>query len=211
MGKLFFRTFLLLTVVIGSCVTCFVETAESFDGKRKGFVIGGGLGVAPIAHQGRMDRRLTSYETENYGWDSTVTRVTYSPFYNPVNRSAIALQIDIGYAFDERNVLCYREQHAFYSYYDVWSQGMASLTWSHFYGESPGPLYSTVGLGYFLLSNFSSARSIGGIDDGLALSFGVGYEFKRHFACELSFSQGKTNSGLTRCTNVILMLSTTAY
>ncbi|MBK7141364.1 MAG: hypothetical protein IPH75_04705 [bacterium] len=202
-----------LVFILLACTTisCMSVSALAFDGKRKGFVLGGGIGFAPIAHQARTGSQLSSWETDNYDFDSVVIHATYTPFYDPINRVSIAAQIEIGYGFDEHNILLYREQHAFYSYFDVRSQGMSSITWSHFYGESAGPLFSTVGIGYFFVSNISSSESVGGLGDGLALSIGIGYEFKRHFACELSFSQGRINSGYNRCTNVTLLVSTTAY
>lgn len=163
-----------LVAVIG--LSC--SSAWGFDGQRKGFVFGGGLGVAPSA----------SYSVEIGSFAE--------------NRAGAALNLIIGYAWDEANMIVYEGNVTSYETGRLSiettfltargdqrvTQGFNGLAWYHYYGVAGSSFYSILGLGAYVFD----IEDLEPNDVGRALLAGVGYEFERHFGVSLYFSAGET-------------------
>jgi hypothetical protein len=168
-------------------------SAFGFDGTRKGFVLGGGLGFAPYAH-----------------WS-----VDFGPFGDVSEEKAgAAAQIVIGGAFDEHNMLVYEVNIAAFN--SDWSdesigQGFNGGAWYHYFGPAGKTLFSTVGLGlYYFQVGDNDAN-----DPGFGMLLGGGYEFARHWQVSLTASFGSTEEELTGLefehSNIVLMVTGIAF
>ena len=152
-----------------SLLVILVSSANSFDGKRKGFVLGGGLGFAPTA----------KWEVDGF----SVVNET---------KAGIGINILIGYAWDEKNMIVYEANGVGYNsdLVDVAiTQGFTGASWYHYFNEPGKTMFITGGLGlYFFEAEHYDANDYGG-----ALMFGGGYEFAPHWQVGLYFSAGKTS------------------
>lgn len=88
------------TVIILALTLLLTGSASAFNGMRKGFVIGGGLGIAPSAN-----------------WSSEIN--TPAPFSFSIkpdeNKVGLAVNLVIGYAWDEHNMIVYEGNVAGYN------------------------------------------------------------------------------------------------
>ncbi len=210
MGRKFSST---VIVVFLSCAfaICLTNFAQAFDGKRKGFVLGGGAGYCPLTYQGGLGSTIESFREDYNYYDTVRVYVVLGPEYVSSTRTSVAFQIDLGYGWDNQNIVFIRNQHSFYRTNYYLSQGVSAVCWSHYFGIGERSLYSTVGLGFFSKIDWSHGGSTAGYDNGLSMLVGIGYQFRRHLSLDLNFSQGPINSGLGRCSNLILALSATAF
>jgi hypothetical protein len=163
----------------------FAHSASGFDGERKGFVLGGGLGFAPVAEW-----------TRDYG-----------QYSNRDNQASLGLHIIVGHAWDDHNMIVYegnatafrqREQDvipfpdeelpSLLANDDVLGQGFNGAAWYHYYGEPGRTMFSTVGFGLYVFDHDSRLDS----DPGYGVLFGGGYEFSRHWQAGAYFSFGET-------------------
>jgi hypothetical protein len=165
------------SAVFGAVLVLLVATgARAFDGQRKGFVLGGGVGFAPLA----------SWQADIPVFNATVPA--------DEQKSGFGVQFIIGGAFDERNMLVYEGQVVGYNS-DIagWSvvQGFNGAAWYHYYGSTGRSFFTTVGLGlyYFKVEDFA------GNDPGGALLLGIGFEFAKHWQLGLSLAVGRTTWG----------------
>lgn len=163
-----------IIAVIG--LTC--SSAWGFDGQRKGFVVGGGLGVAPSA----------SYSIE------------IGPFAE--NKAGAGLNLIIGYAWDEANMIVYEGSIAGYETDKLSiettfltargdqrvTQGFNGLAWYHYFGSTGKTFFSVIGLGAYAFD----IEDVESNKIGRAFLAGAGYEFTRHFGIILQFSAGET-------------------
>ncbi len=153
--------------------------AFAFDGNRKGFVVGGGLGLAPTISWS-VDRDEDSQDDQGAGGGVNVV---------------------IGYAWDEHNMLVYeanltnftsRHLHLLRPYESV-SQGFSGASWYHYFGPQGKTFYTVVGLGFYVFEGgWSDWWGYRSHDPGAALMLGGGYEFARHFQVGAYASAGKT-------------------
>jgi hypothetical protein len=183
--------FLLLFLLI------FTTSALAFDGKRKGFVMGGGLGFAPVS------RWSTSGLNESsVGWGDDVL---------------------IGYAWNEKNMIILESNGTFYKS-DIFDADIIQFflgpTWYHYFGPQEGrTFFSVVGVGgycfglppFYSYINIcincgempptppSSARGFGYL-------IGGGYEFAKHFQIGAYLAGGKTSEYGTNYDNVHIMI-----
>ena len=153
-------------------------SASAFDGNRKGFVLGGGLGFGPVA------------------------KVSVDGFDGDYDKSGLATNVLIGYAWDEQNMIVYMRDAIFYSeeFNSAWDQkdimlcqGFSGAAYYHYFGPVGKSAYLCGGLGFqdwtSLDSDFDSP------DAGLGVLLGGGYEFARHVQIHSSLSFGKTSEG----------------
>ena len=156
MKKLFILT--ALSLLISS-------SAFSFEGLRKGFVIGGGLGFTPSA-EFRID-----------GIDGKA------------DNSGAGVNIVIGYGWDEQNIIAFEVNGSGYKVegFDV-SQGFGGVSWYHYFGEVGKSFFTNVGLGSY---NFSVDEY--DTDPGGGILIGCGYEFARHWQVAGYLGAGKTS------------------
>ncbi len=164
-------------LVIG-CVAALAvlpAVAGAFDGERRGLVLGGGLGVSPVARWSAGER------SENM----------VSP----------GMHLFGGYAWNERNMAGYELNVAIYNSdsfnSDSWlgsgglltTQGFQGAVWYHFRGPPGRAFFTAVGLGFCIFDRG------GGYDShpGAAWLLGAGYSFTRRLQAGIYFSAGRTS------------------
>ncbi len=168
--KKFVVTTLFITLILSL-------SANAFDGNRKGFVIGCGLGLGPVA------------KTDG------------------VNNPGFALNFLFGYAWDEQNMIVYLEDVIAYTEksYDgknlLVLQGFQGIGYFHYFGPQGKSFFINGGLGIQgwtaidLDDESSSFWSSNNESDEIGLGFliGGGYEFAGHVQFYSSFSFGKSS------------------
>ena len=136
----------------------------SFDGMRKGFVLGGGLGVSPIA-------RVSLGDLDE-------------------SKVGVGAHIVIGYAWDEFNMLVYESNVTAYEIYSTSiGQGFGGASWYHYFGPQGKSFFTVAGLGFC----YYKEEDIDANDAKGAYLIGAGYEFTRHVQVSMYFSGGKTS------------------
>jgi hypothetical protein len=160
------RILMSLTLLIVCCTT----TSWAFDGQRKGFVMGGGLGFGPVA---------------------TVKVDDFDESY-----TGIAINLLIGYAWDNQNMITVMRDGVVYTI-DFGSdkvtvaQGFGGIVWSHYFSHFDKGGFINLGLG---LQDWSSLEDeYESNDPGVGVLAGGGYEFTRHVQIYGNFSLGKTS------------------
>ncbi|UCG61759.1 MAG: hypothetical protein JSV52_00265 [Candidatus Zixiibacteriota bacterium] len=161
-------------------VVLLASSASAFDGMRKGFVLGGGLGFAPVANTS-IDGLEGKYEKQGLG-----------------------VNFLIGYAWDERNMIVFLRDGAIYSetieltWGDVvfrdkinMAQGFSGVGYYHYFGPVGKAFFVTAGIGF--QDWMSLEEDWENPDLGAGLLFGGGYEFTRHVQVYSSVSFGKTS------------------
>ena len=166
MKKLVVATLFLILVISSS--------ASAFDGMRKGFVLGGGLGFGPVA---KVSPDVPNSED--------------------LDNSGIALNFLIGYAWDEQNMIVFLRDGVVYSeelnYGDDVNivQGFSGIGYYHYFGLQGKSFFITGGLG---LQDWTALDSdYTNPDPGFGFLIGGGYEFARHIQVYSSLSFGKTS------------------
>ncbi|MCB2229634.1 hypothetical protein KQH82_02885 [bacterium] len=140
-----------------------VGSSHGFDGQRKGFVLGGGLGFSPATH-----------------YEADVSVLSFGVGTVEETKVGLALNIVIGGAFDEKNVLVYEANvvgaQADFGDQSI-GQGFSGATWYHYFGPVGRSVFTAVGLGFytFKFEDFDSN------DPGGGLLLGGGYEFAKHW------------------------------
>ena len=161
----------------------FAAPTSAFDGKRKGFVIGVGLGFTPFVR-----------------WSATYMG---SHFHD--DNAGLVEDLIIGYGLDERNLLTLEANltaHGSEHFDRRVVQGFAGLSWYHYYGVQGRSFFSVAGMGLYRLvaimfgdiyicincpdtsPPFDNATGIGYL-------LGGGYEFARHIQVALYLAGGK--------------------
>ncbi len=153
--------------LIATCMVFLMASSSfSFDGNRNGFVLGGGLGFAPTAE---------------------VSLDGSSP--DASSSSGFGLNLLIGYAWDENNMIVYEGNVAGYTINSIdLAQGFNGASWYHYFGLPGKSLFTTVGLGFYVFE----ADGFDANDPGGAFLLGAGYEFSPHWQVGAYFSSGKT-------------------
>ncbi len=150
-------------------------SSKAFDGKRKGFILGGGLGVGPYAR--------VSVNGADGNWDHT----------------GLGFNLLIGYAWDERNMLVYLRDIVLYlrdietglgASTDLQALGFLGVGYFHYFGPVGRSAYFCVGLGH--QDGFSEFAEHTYSHSGLGFLVGGGYEFARHIQAHASASFGRT-------------------
>ncbi len=144
------------------------STAFAFDGNRKGFVLGGGIGFSP---QGKWTFDALDYDESGAG---------------------LAFHFIIGGGLNERNLLVYEGNVMAYTsdlFDQTIAQGFNGASWYHYFGNLGRSFFTTVGLGFYVfdVDEFDSN------DPGFGMLLGGGYEFARHWQAGAYFSFGKTS------------------
>jgi len=149
-----------------------------FDGLRKGFVLGGGLGFSPVA-KWSVDESIPGFGT----------------LKGDESKTGVGAQLLIGYAWDESNMIVWESNVTAYESEDwdeTLGQGIGGASWYHYFGLPGKSAFTTVGLGVYIWDN-SVLSDLEEIDPGFGLLFGGGYEFARHWQVGGYLSFGKTS------------------
>ena len=165
-----------IIAVIG--LTC--SSARGFDGQRKGFVLGGGLGFSPVSR-----------------WSVPVAFTDISGnflFVQDVseNKVGLGLNVLIGYAWDERNMIVYEGNVSSYQsdiFATTISQGFNGAAWYHYFGPTGPMFFSTLGIGFFVFDGDDFEAN----DPGLGGMIGGGYECSNHWQAGAYLSVGKSS------------------
>lgn len=176
---------LIILMVIGNASNAFC-----WDGQRKGFILGFGLGSG-----------LTSYtqSVEYSGFSTTSDRE---------NKLPINTDFRIGYAPDKQFSIFYVNKVSWFGLDNAFgdnvtiANGVGGLGFSYFLLESCPSIYYTGSIG---VSSWNTPFEEGSEAwTGFGLSFGWGYEFSPHFTFENVVSWGKPSkkeSGFEVSTN----------
>lgn len=165
------------SLVIAICLS--IQTnALGFDGQRKGFIVGAGLGFSPSA-----------------SWESEVTPFTAGSarFTIDESSSAAAAQFMIGYAVDNKNIIAFHNNlvsfsSRFFENDDI-VQGISSISWFHYFRVAKHEVFLTAGFGPFIFDAGDAGQTESN-EYGYVL--GCGYEFARHFQIAAYYTSGDT-------------------
>lgn len=145
----------------------------AFDGNRKGFVLGGGLGIGHA-----------KVSVDVSGADD-------------LTNTGAAINFVIGYAWDEQNMIVFLRDGVIYSEKTIHGgsitlvQGFGGIGYYHYFGTAGKSGFITGGFG---LQDWTSLDDdYESNDAGLGLLIGGGYEFTRHVQLYASLSFGKTS------------------
>lgn len=165
-------------VILGLATLLIASTACGFDGNRKGFVLGGGLGVVPVAHW-KVDADFFGINLPEIEED----------------RVGVGLHFVIGGAFDEHNMLVYEGNASGFKSElldEGVGQGFNGAAWYHYFGDPGKTAFTTLGLGLysFKVGDYDPTNA------GGALLLGGGYEFSRHWQVGVYLTFGKTTDSV---------------
>ncbi len=149
------------------------SSTYGFDGKRKGLVLGGGLGIAPVSRYERPAVLVGNYYEKGAG---------------------VGLNLIIGYGWDERNLIVYEGNVTGWSSDDLnktISQGFNGAAWYHYFGQTGHSVFSTVGVGVYVFE--VEGLSANNMKAGILM--GGGYAFARHWQIGGYLGFGQTSDG----------------
>jgi hypothetical protein len=142
----------------------------AFDGNRKGFVMGFGLGVTPVAH----------WTIKNTGVDET--------------KQGGAMDFLAGYAWNNRNMLVYEACGSVFKTAHLSDpyvlQMLFALRWYHYWGAEKARFFTIVGAGKMDLS--TEYTDIDG--SGFGYCAGVGYELFKQVQISFNYQGGHTSN-----------------
>ena len=186
----------------------FMTSALAFDGKRKGFVLGGRFGVAPMAR-----------------WSAEYQGLEFDE-----NRTGFGLNWVIGYGWDEYNIAILETNDIFYQsdilHLSSIRQGFLGPAWYHYFGPPGRSFFSVIGIGVCTFhSSGSYFRICWGCEPepptppspsaarGVGYLIGSGYEFARHFQIAGYLSGGHTSEHETSYVNthITILLSDISF
>lgn len=163
-----------LVLITLAAVLLMAASAGAFDGLRKGFVLGGGLGLAPTAD-----------------WDFEVSGVSIGE-----DGSGMGLNLLIGYAWDGQNMIVYEGNVCSWTsdlVDETITQGFNGASWYHYFGPTGKSFFTATGIGYYVFN----VETYEDNKPAFGLLLGGGYEFARHVQVAAYFSTGKTkDSGI---------------
>ena len=158
------------------------SSSFGFDGNRKGFVLGGGLGIAPTSGwsgRGTFGNTLEVIDTSEY-------------------KTVLGFNFLIGHGWDEKNMIVFEINMSRWVSELIVNQpsivqGTAGAQWYHYFGNSGRSFFTSVGLGVYRVIRIASWNLDQSIGAGFIL--GGGYEFARHFQLGGYFSTGFSSEG----------------
>jgi hypothetical protein len=181
----------LLCIFIVIATLFLVSNADAFNGKRKGFIIGGGLG----AGFSTFKETVTIHDFFGSG-----TEVLES---ERENKFALATNFKIGYAPSNLLEIFFTVKDSWFStkvYFLDESSGEDVIMASGFWGPGVTYYFNPEAPSYFITGGFGVStlslpfESHSEIKFGPGVYAGAGYEFRDHFYVELDLGYGKPKS-----------------
>jgi hypothetical protein len=173
-------------VFVAFILFCLASTTRAWDGQRKGFILGFGLGSGVVSFD----------ETKYSSW--------MNGFPEEVYRTPVIVDVKIGYAPDNSLQVYWTGKSSFFKtshyrygmkpyfgdyevFYGVWGPGCSYF----FKPEAPSP-FIAAGIGYSAWQEQAwEAGTKPKAYYGLGLFVGGGFEFSRHWSLEMYLSLGK--------------------
>jgi len=149
------------------------EHSWAFDGERRGFILGLGLGLGQTSFGGYEGKR-TSYNADfkiGHGFSNT-TQIYWAAKSSFLSRDRVT------------------SNHPPKTESDTWLSGVGSIGISHFFKAHAPCLYITGGIGYSTWAPFSGDDTDAAADMGIGFFSGVGYEFAKHWSAEINIMAG---------------------
>jgi hypothetical protein len=173
-------------------------SAQAFNGQRKGFILGGGLGFG-----------MTSYT-------QTLKQGSISITSERENKGAFNTNFQIGYAPSDQVAIYYVSKVAWFSMTNAYddevtiASGAGGLGLSYYQKPVAPSLIFTGGIA---VSSWALPFEDDAPDpwQGFGIYGGIGYEFARHVSAELDLVYGKPDTkedGVTASANVISVMFT---
>jgi hypothetical protein len=177
--KLIQVVFLILILV------CLAASSFAFDGNRKGFVLGGGIGLAPVSR----------FSVGNYHEDGLGVGVNFVIGYGLDNQNLIVYEGNVSYRNSELFSKTGWETEYFFDGGTIGNQmigqGFNGAAWYHYFTKKKNSFFSTLGAGVCILQT----SDFGSNDFGFGFLVGGGYAFSRHWQVGSYFVNGKTSNG----------------
>lgn len=173
------RAFRILLLVVWPLLL--PSASSAFDGQRKGFVLGGGLGAG-----------LVGFEQEVSGGGLSVST-------DRQEEGALATGFVIGSGLNETTLLTYSARVSWFSIVNVFeddvmvTHALGTVALTQYTRPLAPSFYYTVGVG-FSTWDLPFEEDAGDPWIGLGLRGGVGYEFRSHFAVEVSLGWGEPST-----------------
>ena len=157
------RALIIFVVLLIATIT------NAFDGKRKGFVLGGGIGLSPWDGFDWSDQRGVLEGSGN----------------------AIVFDLVAGHGFSEQDLILidlHFLSHGFCNLDDLTMvHDFIGLTWRHHFGQARRSVFSQIGAGRFALSTFDTRRDhpVDFIYDKVMRSTGAGWGANLGLGCHV--------------------------
>jgi len=187
-------------VVVGVLTLILATSSFGFDGNRKGFVLGGGLGIAPASGwsgKGTFGAALEVIDTSEY-------------------RTGVGFNFLIGHGWDEKNLIVFEINMSIWTSDLLLSrpnivQGTVSAVWYHYFGLPGRSFFTAAGLGSYRVIRTVSQNLDQSIGGGYIL--GGGYEFARHWQLAGYFGLGASSEkyGPWTYTDLKVLVSAVAF
>ena len=175
-------------LVLVAVLLLMAGSVSGFNGERRGFVLGGGIGFAPVA----------KWSVEDFD----------------ESKAGVAIHLVVGHAWNDFNMIVYEGNVAgftvdSYSGEQTLSQGFNGAAWYHYFGPSGKSAYTVAGLGLYVFDK----DDFGANDPGFGVLLGGGYEFSRHWQVGGYLSFGRTSLGRYdyNHTHISVLISTVAF
>lgn len=184
------------------CSLVLLSTANAFDGQRRGFAVGGGLGFSPMSR-----------------WASDPAVMDLGVAYDDETGGGFAWQFSIGTAWDDRNLIAFEWNGTSYGS-DVWdvtmNQEFLGVAWTYYLRPTQRSFFTKAGVGVCKLSGEPFLNLFGNIDDldtdpGIGLMLGGGYQFSRYFQIGLNATYGATGNSTYDFSNFNTSVIFSAY
>jgi hypothetical protein len=162
-----------VVLLLGVLVFLIPNISKAFDGARKGFVMGAGIGLGALSTWTLDDK---SIDESGMGIGSNVT---------------------LGYGLDDQNLINWQWNGNSYDieYFDhLGVQFFTGPTWYHYFTGKTKSLFSVVGFWEYAVWNTGE----GYYATGKAVLVGAGYEFARHFQIGAYYVHARTHKSCCR-------------
>jgi hypothetical protein len=194
-----------ITVLVLVAALSLAAAVSAFDGQRKGFVMGGGIGAVPVAH----------WSVEKDGGNAHENVTTWGE------------HLFLGYGLNDRNVLALEINITSYGselFDDDIVQGVIGPCWYHYFGKPGKRFFAVGGLGVSRMVKYLGGKisfEWNGGDHpsapdgatGMGYLIGGGFEFVRHLQAGVYLVGGNPSErGITYgIRHVAIMISAVAF